>query len=119
MDMASNAIFFGWKRSVPGREQVTLEHFQQYVGWLNELKAKGTIADWQLSFLRPHGGDLGGFLMIHGDTQKLHGLAESPEWIEHLTRGMHHLEGSGYVFADTGAEAFKRMETWTKTLPTK
>ena len=54
--MASNAIFFGWNRGVPGREHVSAEHFQQYVGWLNDLKSKGTITDFQITFLRPHAG---------------------------------------------------------------
>jgi hypothetical protein len=115
--MAANAIFFGWNRSIPSREHVSAEHFTQFIGYLTNLKTNGTISNFETVFLRPHGGDLGGLVLIQGETEKLHQVTETNEWLEHMTRGTHHLEGSGYVFADTGAEVFKRMETWTKSIP--
>jgi hypothetical protein len=111
------AIFFGWNRSIPGREHISAEHFAQFTGYLGNLKSQNTITSFDPVFLRPHGGDLSGFFLIHGDVQKLHQLVETNEWIEHQTRGILHLEGSGYVFADTGNEVQKRMETWVKAIP--
>jgi hypothetical protein len=111
------AIFFGWNRSISNREHVSAEHFAQFVGYLNGLKTANTITSFEPVFLRPHGGDLGGFFLIHGDSQKLHALVETNEWIEHSIRGTHHLENSGYVFADTGNEIQKRMDQWTKSIP--
>jgi len=29
--MSSNAIFFGWNRSLPGRERQSAEHFGEFV----------------------------------------------------------------------------------------
>jgi hypothetical protein len=117
--MASNAIFFGWNRSIPGREHISAEHFQQFTGYLNNLKTSSTITSFEPVFLRPHGGDLGGFFLIHGDSQKLHTLTETNEWVEHMTRGTLHLEGSGYVAADTGSEVAARLAQWIKSIPTK
>jgi hypothetical protein len=113
------AIFFGWNRSIPGREHLSAEHFQAYVGYLTNLKNQGTITSFEPVFLRPHGGDLGGFFLIHGDSQKLHALSETTEFLDHITRGVMHLESSGYVFADTGNEIATRMAQWTKNIPTK
>jgi len=115
--MASNAIFFGWNRSIPGRENISAEHFQQFIGYLTSQKSNGSITSFEPVFLRPHGGDLGGFVLVHGDSQKLHTMTESTEWLEHMTRALMHLEGSGYVFADTGAEIASRMAQWTKAIP--
>ncbi len=111
------AIFFGWNRSVPGREHLSAEHFAQFLGYLDGLKSAGTITGFDPVFLRPHGGDLAGFFLIHGEPSKLHQLVDTSQWIEHYSRGLHHLEGSGYVFADTGSDVQKRMETWIKTIP--
>jgi hypothetical protein len=111
------AIFFGWNRSIPGREHVSAEHFTQFLGYLGGLKAQNTITGFEPVFLRPRGGDLNGFILIHGDVQKLHTLVETNEWIEHSMRALHHLDNSGYVFADTGSDVQKRMETWTKAIP--
>ena len=115
--MAANAIFFGWNRGIPGRENISAEHFQQFIGYLTNLKTSGTITGFDPVFLRPHGGDLSGFFLIHGDSQKLHALTETTEWLEHSVRGTHHLEGSGYVFADTGSEIPTRMAQWIKAIP--
>ena len=113
------AIFYGWNRAIPGREHHTVEHFAEWVSYLNKQKASSTISDFEIVFLRPHGGDMNGFTLIRGDVQKLHQLVETSEWIEHYMRALHELEGAGYVFADTGVDVQKRMEQWTKAIPTK
>lgn len=60
--MDSNAIVFGWNRSIPGREPLSAEHFQEFVQYLTGLKEKGTIESFDTVILNPHGGDLNGFL---------------------------------------------------------
>jgi hypothetical protein len=115
--MSANAIFFGWNRSIPGREHISSEHFAEFVNYLTKQKTSNAITSFEPVFLRPHAGDLNGFFLIHGDTQKLHQLVETNEWVEHTTRATHHLESTGYVFADTGNEVQKRLETWTKAIP--
>jgi len=115
--MASNALFFGWSRSIPGREKISGEHFQEFVRYLDGLRSSGTIASYEPVFLRPHGGDLTGFFLIHGDSQKLHTVTETNEWMDHMIRAGMHLDGSGYVFADTGNEVQARMSQWIKAIP--
>jgi hypothetical protein len=115
--MAANALFFGWTRSIPGREKISAEHFQQFSGYLEGLKSNGTITSYDPVFLRPHGGDLTGFFLIKGDSQKLHALSETSEWMDHMIRATHHLDGMGCVFADTGSEVPTRMAQWSKAIP--
>jgi hypothetical protein len=113
------AIFFGWNRSIPNREHVSLEHFTSFIGYLTGLQTKGTISSFEPVFLRPHGGDLNGFFLIHGDGHKLHQLVDTDEWFEHLSRATMHLESAGYTFADTGNEIPIRMQQWAKVIPPK
>ena len=118
--MASNAIIFTWHRSVPGRETLSAEHFTQYVGYLTNQKSNGTISNFEIVFLNPSGNNGPvGFVLITGDSQKLHAFSETNEWIEHITRASLHLESSGAVFAATGTEVHNRMQLWTKSIPTK
>jgi hypothetical protein len=119
--MASNAIVFSWHRSIPGRETVSAEHFAQFVGWLTNQKTNGTISNFETVFLNPSGGagTLNGFFLITGDSQKLHALSETNDWVEHMTRASLHLESSGAVFAATGNEIANRMQLWTKSIPTR
>ncbi|MCA9678174.1 MAG: hypothetical protein KC464_24315 [Myxococcales bacterium] len=115
--MATNAIFFGWASSIPGREAMSAEHFGQFTQFLTGMKAAGMITGFDPVFLNPHGGDLGGFFLIHGEAGALHALTESDAWIEHVTRASLHLNGLGVVQARTGAEVGKQMQVWTKHLP--
>lgn len=115
----SNAIYFGWTRSVPGRESLSAEHFTQFVGYLTNLKSNGTITHFDPVFLNPTGGTQNGFFLIQGDSQKLHGLSETNEWVEHITRASLHLENVACTFASTGAEIANRMQVWTKAIPSK
>ncbi len=119
--MASNAIVFSWSRSIPGREALSAEHFAQFVGYLTSLKSSGTISSFETVFLNPHGGAgmLNGFFLLVGDSQKLHQLSETNEWVEHITRASLHLESTGAVFGATGNEVMNRMQLWTKSIPKK
>ena len=115
--MATNAIFFGWMRSVPGREMVSAEHFGQFLGYLEQQKGAGTITSFDTVFLNPHASDLAGFFLIQGKTDKLHALVETPEWIEHITRASLHLENTRVVLGSAGAEVMNLMQVWTKSIP--
>ena len=118
--MAANALFFSWSRSIPGRESLSAEHFTSFVGYLTNLKNTGTITSFDPVFVNPSAGSsVNGFFLIQGDSQKLHALSETNEWIEHITRASLHLESSGAVFAATGTEVQNRMQLWTKSIPTK
>jgi hypothetical protein len=115
--MSSNAIFFAWNRSIPGREKMSAEHFQQFVQYLGEQQQKGSIKSFDPVFLDPHGGDMNGFFLIRGDSAKLDALIASDEWVTHMTRALLHLEGSGAVRAVAGEMIMARMALWTQLLP--
>ena len=118
--MASNALFFSWTRSIPGRETMSAEHFTQFVGYLTNLKTTGTITSFDPVFLNPAtGAAVNGFFLLQGDSQKLHALSETHEWLEHITRASMHLENVGVVFGASGGEIMNRMQIWTKAIPEK
>ena len=115
--MSSNVVFFGWDRPIPGREQLSAEHFQQFVQYLGGLQQKGTIKSFDTVFLDSHGGDMNGFFLIRGEPAKLDALVSSNEWVTHMARAAMHLDGSGVVRGLTGELIRERMDLWTKTIP--
>jgi hypothetical protein len=115
--MGTNIVFFAWNRSIPGRERISAEHFQQFVQYVGSLQQKGAIQSSEAVFLDAHGGDMNGFFLIRGDSAKLDALLSSPEWVTHMTRAALHLEGSGHVRGVAGPMVMERMELWTKTIP--
>ena len=115
--MSSNVMLFGWNRSVPGREKVSAQHFEEFVKYLDSLQQKGAIQSFDVVFLDPHGGDLNGFFLIKGDSAKLDALVSTTEWITHITRAALHLDGSGLIRGVTGDEITGRMALWTSLIP--
>jgi hypothetical protein len=116
--MSTNVVIFAWNRSIPGRERVSAEHFQEFVQYLGGLHENGTIQSFDTVFLDPHGGDMNGFFLIRGETKALDELISSTEWVAHMTRAALHLEGSGVVRGVTGELVMKRMNLWTENIPT-
>jgi len=67
--------------------------------------------------LNPTGGDLTGFFLIRGEPGKLAALTGSPEWVQHITRAMLHLDNAAVWTGVGGAMVQDRMDIWMKTLP--
>jgi hypothetical protein len=115
--MRSNTIFFGWNRSIPGRERTSAEHFQEFVQYLGGLQKQGTVQSFDVVFLDAHGGDMNGFFLIKGEGAKLAELQAGDEWIKHQTRAAMHLEGAGAVMGVSGDAVQERMKLWTSLIP--
>jgi hypothetical protein len=115
--MASNTILFGWNRSIPGREKISAQHFEDFVKYLGGLQQKGAIQGFEIVFLDTHGGDLNGFFLLKGEPAKLDALISTTEWVTHITRASMHLEGSGVVRGQTGDAVMERMALWSSVIP--
>jgi hypothetical protein len=115
--MSTNVAFFAWNRSIPGREQLSAEHFKEFLGYLAGEQQSGRIQSFEPVILDSHGGDLGGFVLIRADTAKLDALMSSPAFVRHRTRALLHLEGSGCVRGAGGDLVQERMKLWTELLP--
>jgi hypothetical protein len=117
LKMASNILFFGWNRSLPGREKISAEHFGDITQYLGGLQQKGSIKSFEAIFLHPHGGDLNGFLLIRAESAQLDALVSSAEWVRHMTRAMLHLDHPGEIRGVTGDLVKERMNLWTSLIP--
>jgi hypothetical protein len=68
--MADRALFVGFGQPVRGREERAVEVFNEFVAMLGRLQAEGRIEGMDVTLLDPHGGDLGGFFMVHGSGEQ-------------------------------------------------
>ena len=62
--MPDYGIFVGFGTPVRGREAKSLEVFNEALQWYAQLEQEGTIESFEAVFLEPHGGDLGGFILL-------------------------------------------------------
>ena len=62
--MADFGVFIGFGFPVLGREQGAITVFQELLGFLGKNAGEGNLESFEPTFLQPHGGDLGGFVLV-------------------------------------------------------
>jgi hypothetical protein len=105
--MADEALFLGWGEVVRGRETKAVDVFNESIEYYGRLQQDGKIESFDAWFLAPHGGDLGGFILLHGEREKLDEIQRSEEFEQLQARVAMIVDRSGTVNAYTG-EALAR-----------
>lgn len=100
--MANAALFVGWGIPVRGRERQALRVFNDTLQYYGSLQQQGKIEHFEPALLEEHGGDLGGFILIHGDLEQLSRLRVDPEFQHNTLRAGLVVEKLGVVGAHIG-----------------
>jgi hypothetical protein len=106
--MAGEALFIGWGDVVRGRERKALDVFNEGIEYYGRLQQDGQIERFDAWFLGPHGGDLAGFILLHGEPGKLDEIRRSAEFELLQTRAGMIVDRIGVVDA-YGGEALGRL----------
>jgi hypothetical protein len=99
--MAGEALFVGWSQIVRGREQLGLQVFQETVEYYGRLQEEGKIERFEAYLLEPHGGDLAGFIILHGERSALDAVKSSQEFQRLSVRAASVIDNLGLVNAYT------------------
>jgi hypothetical protein len=111
--MADAGLFVGFGNPVRGREGQAIELFNETIGWYSRLQEEGEIESFEPVFLEPHGGDLGGFILIRGDAEKLSKLRVSDEFTQFTIRASLCVDSIGVVGADMNERLQSQMAYYT------
>jgi len=106
--MPDYGIFVGFGIPVRGREAKSLEVFNEALQYYARLEQEGTIDSFEAVFLEPHGGDLGGFILLRGDRAKLSLVRTDREFERLTTRAnlvVEHVGVTGATLGDGMGEA--------------
>lgn len=107
--MADWALFIGFGFPVRGREQQSSTVFGEAMSLWGELQSRGELEGAEAFFLEPHGGDLGGFMLLRGEREKLDAIRASDEFQRLIIRAQLIVENFGVVHAATGSEIERQM----------
>ena len=102
--MANGALVVGWGSVIPGREQKSLQVFNEALQFYARLQQQGTIESFEPVALDYHGGDLQGFLLIRGDREKLNALRTNAEFLSLNNRAALVVNNLGIIHAFIGEE---------------
>jgi len=90
--MADHVLFIGWDAPVRGREERSLEVFEEAVALYGRLQQAGRIEGFDIVFLTPHGG-LGGYFTLHGSQEQIAAVHADAEFMTMMTDASLCVEG--------------------------
>ena len=114
--MANRAIFLGWSRAIPGREEQAMKLWGKTMEYYGQLQTEGKIESWEPVLLSSHGGDLNGFFLIKGDADTLGSLQREDTWIDLTIEASHCLDGFGVIRAWVGEGITDIMTRWSNLI---
>ena len=114
--MADAGLFIGFGDPVRSRESQAVEVFNETLAYYGRLQEEGEIESFEPVFLEPHGGDLGGFILLRGDAEKLAALRVSDEFTQLTLRAGLCVESIGVVGADLAERLQRQMAFYTEQI---
>jgi hypothetical protein len=113
--MAGDALFLGWGPPVRGRELRALDVFQETLSYYDNLQKEGRIDSYEPVLIAPHGGDLGGFILLRGSRASLDEVRSSEEFQRLVTRAGAIVDDIGVIDAFTGEALAQQMARFRAT----
>jgi hypothetical protein len=77
--MADRILFIGWGTPVRGREERSIEVFNEVMGLYGRMQQDGRIESFDVVLLAPS-SDLGGYIQLHCSAQQLAAVREDDEF---------------------------------------
>jgi hypothetical protein len=114
--MPDRAVFIGFGQPVRGREERAIEVFNDFVGMFGRMAAAGRIEDMDVTLLDPHGGELGGFFLVHGSAEQCMALQMDEEFRRACTDANLIVDDFGVVPAATGAAVAQEMTMYAEAV---
>jgi hypothetical protein len=84
--MADAGLFIGWGTPVRGREIKGLDVFNEALAFQGKLQDAGDVESFEVGILGPHGGGLGGFILIRGTEEQMSALRANDDFQRINTR---------------------------------
>jgi hypothetical protein len=95
--MAEAGLFIGWSAPARGREEKAVQVFGEAMAFWSSMQEDGKIEGTQVGFLQPHGGDLGGFILVRGTNEQIAAAQQEEEFERINTRASLTVDGFGVV----------------------
>jgi hypothetical protein len=103
--MADFGLFIGFGQPARGREIQAAKVFGETLAYYGELQKRGEIESFQVAILEAHGGELGGFILLRGERERLDKVRASAEFERLVLRANFIAESIGVVSALLDGEA--------------
>ena len=114
--MGDRVLFVGFGAPVRGREERAVQVFGEFVGMFGRMQSDGRIDGMDVTLLDPHGGDLGGFFMVHGSDAQCAALQDDEEFRRACIDATLIVENFGVVPGRTGEGVGREMAMYSEAV---
>ena len=114
--MAERALFVGFGSPVRGREKRAVAVFNEFVEMFGRMASDGRIESMDVTLLDPHGGDLGGFFLVHGSEAQCAALPNDEDFRRATIDAALIVDNFGVVPAMTGERVGREMALYTEAV---
>ena len=90
-----------------------LANFNDVVGYYGKAQQEGRIESFDVCLLEPHGGDLAGFMMVHGTQAQLDAFQQDDEFRRLLVAGSLIVDNIGVIGAAVGEGVARELSVYT------
>ena len=114
--MADAGLFIGWGQVVRGREDRALDVFNETVEFYGQMQSDGRIESFDVCLLEPHGGELGGFVLLHGTEDQIEAVHRAEDFERVMTKASLIVDDLGVVPAAMGASLARAMSIYQEEI---
>ena len=114
--MTDRALFVGFGAPVRGREERAVAVFGEFVEMFGRMQADGRIEGMDVALLDPHGGELGGFFMVHGSADQCAALSSDEQFRRACIDASLIVDHFGVIRAVAGEGVAREMSMYTEAL---
>jgi hypothetical protein len=109
--MADRMMFITWSDPVRGREERSLEVFNEAIGLYGRMQQEGRIESFDVAILAPS-TDLGGYIAVHGSADQIAALREDVEYMRNIVDASLCVNDIRVCEGYTGAGVARQMELY-------
>ena len=114
--MADRMLFIGWGEVVRSREHEALANFNETIGLYGQAQQDGRIESFDVCLLDPHGGDLDGFILVHGTQAQLDAFRASEDFRLNMAKGSLIVDRLGVVEGAMGEGVAREMGFYSQAI---
>ena len=110
--MADTVLFIGWGEPVRGREERSLEVFNEAVGLYGRMQQEGRIEKFGVVLLTPNGGHLDGYIELQGSAEQIAAVQADEEFERNMADATLCVEGIRVVTGATNEGVARQMDIY-------
>jgi hypothetical protein len=113
--MADRVLFIGWNAPVRGREERSLEVFNEAIGLYGRLQQEARIESFDVVLLRPN-GQLGGYIEVHGTAAQLAAVREDEAFQRNMIDAELSVDGMRQIEGFTNEAVARQMAMYQEAI---